>query len=105
MSIHRYAARKDRTHDEVVARFRAAGCTVHNWGVDGAPDIVVGIRGVTILVEVKDGTLAPSKRRLTPKQDAWHRTWRGAPVVIVECPEDVGRVLSMWTSEGQGQVR
>jgi hypothetical protein len=54
----------------------------------GVPDLVVGIAGVTDLVEVKDGSKAPSARALTEHEDNFIRAWRGSPVRIVECIED-----------------
>lgn len=43
----------------------------------GFPDIVVGIRGVTLLMEIKtdDGTLTPAQMR-------FHRRWQGHRSVV-----------------------
>ena len=49
----------------------------------GCPDLLVGIRGVTHLVEVKDGAKPPSRRTFTPDQRRWIERWRGAPVVVL----------------------
>ena len=49
----------------------------------GCPDLLVGIRGVTHLVEIKDGSKSPSRRRFTPEQRRWIARWRGAPVVVL----------------------
>ena len=49
----------------------------------GCPDLLVGIRGVTHLVEVKDGAKPPSRRTFTPDQRRWIERWHGAPVVVL----------------------
>lgn len=43
-----------------------------------------------MLIEVKDGSKAPSKRKLTADQAEWHKRW---PVAVVERVEDVPGVL------------
>jgi hypothetical protein len=50
----------------------------------GCPDIVVGFRGRTYLMEIKN----PDQRgaKLTEDQEKWHREWRGQ-VVVVETVE------------------
>lgn len=54
---------------------------------EGCPDILVGWRGVNLLMEIKDGTKPPSKRRLTPDQKRWRLEWNGQHD-IVYCPDD-----------------
>ncbi|MFV1644920.1 hypothetical protein VWZ82_12930 [Phaeobacter sp. JH20_41] len=79
----RYAAKVDANQGEIVAALRAAGATVtptHAAG-DGFPDLAVGFRGQSFLIEVKDGSKPPSARKLTPGQQKWHTTWRGQKAV------------------------
>ena len=49
----------------------------------GCPDLLVGIKGVTHLVEVKDGAKPPSRRTFTPDQRRWIERWHGAPVAVL----------------------
>ena len=74
------AARVDANHVAVVAALRKAGATVQSLaGVGkGVPDLLVGIRGKTALLEVKDGAKVPSARRLTEDQLKWHAACRAA---------------------------
>lgn len=78
--------RRDASHAARKADFEALGCSVHDTADvgDGFPDLVVGVSGRNVLVEVKedDGTL-------TPDQVAFHRDWRGAPPVVVRSQDDV----------------
>lgn len=90
----RRAAKTDRNQTEIVSAFRACGCTVqtlHAVG-KGCPDLLVGIFGNNVLVEVKDWKRPQSERRLTEDQIRWHSEWRGR-VEIVEKVEDVERVV------------
>ena len=87
-------ARIDANQPEIVKALRWAGATVamtHMVG-SGFPDIVVGLNGKTVLMEIKDGSLPPSRRRLTPDETAFHDNWLGS-VYVVESVDDAFRVL------------
>lgn len=91
----RWAAKVDANQAELVRVLRAAGARVqllHAVGM-GCPDLLIGIRGVNLLAEVKDGAKVPSARVLTPDQVVWHRNWRGQ-VDIVESPADALALLA-----------
>ncbi len=84
----KYAARADVNQSEIVAALRAVGCRVvatHTIG-QGFPDLVVDHHGKTCLIECKDPSQPPSKRRLTPAQAEFHAAWTG-PIYICETPE------------------
>lgn len=73
------SARKDANQDEIVDTLRAIGASVaitHQLG-GGFPDIVVGFRGETYLIEIKDGSKPPSRRRLTKDEKEFHQSWNG----------------------------
>lgn len=80
----------DRNHSEIVAAFKQLGCTVCDLAKvgDGCPDLIVGLCGINLLVEVKDGELPPSKKKLRKNQQDWHDAWRGQ-CCVVECIDDV----------------
>ena len=82
----RRAAKLDANHGAIVeALLRVEGVSVHSLaGVGcGCPDLLVGARGLTYLVEIKDGAKWPSHRVLTPDQERWIREWTGSAVVIL----------------------
>ena len=92
----RRAAKVDRNQAEVVAALRAAGATVepmHAVG-RGFPDLAVGFRGATFLIEVKDPSGSPSHRALTERQRDWHAAWRGQ-VAVVEDAQAALAVLGL----------
>lgn len=90
----RRAARVDANQAEIVAALRAVGASVHPTHALGAgfPDIVVGFRGANYLMEIKDGSKTPSKRKLTKDEKEWHASWAGA-VHIVESVDDALAVI------------
>lgn len=77
---------KDANHDELVADYRATGCSVFETnGVGfGFPDLVIGCSGRTELVELKS-----DEGDLNPGQRAFVRDWRGSKVRIVRTRDDV----------------
>jgi hypothetical protein len=78
------AAKVDANQSEIVAALRGVGATVqplHTVG-KGCPDLAVGWRGQTFLIEVKDGAKPPSARKLTDEQVEWHGGWKGQVAVV-----------------------
>lgn len=91
------AARVDQNHDQVVLALRAAGATVQSLaGVGkGTPDLLVGFKGQTMLMEVKDGFKAPSARLLTEDQLRWHGSWKGGALAVVDSPDAALRMIGV----------
>lgn len=83
MSIKRYAAKRDAVEPAIIDALVHAGASVTRLSAKGVPDLLVGIRGCTFLVEAKSG-----KGKLTPDQVDWHENWRGGAVVILRTDED-----------------
>lgn len=90
----RRAAKVDANQTEIIAAFRKAGASVKPVHVvKGFVDIVVGINGQNMLVEIKDGAKVKSKRKLTPMEQEFHDGWKGQ-IHIVESVDDVAAILS-----------
>ena len=88
--------RIDSNQPEIVKALRQAGALVnhtHTIG-HGFPDVIVGYKGRLHLLEIKDGSLAPSKRRLTPDEMRWHSEWTGY-VSIVNDPIEALKVIGV----------
>ena len=85
----------DANQHDIVNALRAAGASVTSLASvgGGCPDLLVGIRDKTTVIEVKDGTKPPSKRKLTEPEADWHRDWRGSKH-IVESVEQALAVLA-----------
>ena len=77
-------AKVDANQAEIVADLRKLGASVQSLTTvgKGCPDIVVGYMGVNLMVEIKDGSNPPSRRRLTLDELEWHAEWRGQVAVV-----------------------
>lgn len=92
----RYAAKIDSNQNEVVDALRKAGASVQSLAAlgKGVPDLLVAIRGVNLLMEIKDGNKPKSAQKLTDDQLKWHGAWQG-PVCIVDGPEAALRMIGV----------
>jgi Holliday junction resolvase len=97
----RRAAKIDANHREIVDALRQIGATVQSLAAVGAgvPDLLVGFRGMTHLLEVKDGSKPPSARKLTIDQIRWHGEWCGSDVYIVTCVDDALKAIGITERE------
>ncbi len=78
----------DSNQPAVVKALRDIGVSVKVVSeTKGFCDIIAGYRGVNVLLEIKDGSLPPSARKLTADEQAFHDTWAGQ-IAIVTSPED-----------------
>lgn len=82
----RRAAKVDRNHSEIVTKLRQTfgpDCVLDLSRVgQGCPDILVGVRGKNILLEIKsDGG------SLTNDQRFWHINWWGQAHVVYNFEE------------------
>lgn len=93
----RKAARIDGNQPDIVKQLRGIpGCKVRITSMvgDGFPDLVVSWQGANYLFELKDASLPPSKRKLTPPEKRFHEQWTGQ-VDVVESLEDALRVMGL----------
>jgi len=82
--------RVDNNQKEIVGFLRRIGCTVVvTSSVKGFVDIVVGLKGVNYLFEIKS-----KSGKLTEKQKELHDSWRGS-IHIVRSIEDCAEVLGL----------
>lgn len=95
--MRRRRARTDANHSAVIGALRACGATVQDLSAvgDGCPDLLVGHRGRNFAIEVKDGSKAPSARKLTEDQERWHRDWRGQVVVVNSIEEAIAALATI----------
>lgn len=87
----RLAARKDANHDQIVKAFRSMCCGWIDTYQFGAPllDGLLEVNGVTVMVEIKDGSKRPSARKLTEGEEKTFATWRGRMAVISSIDEAI----------------
>lgn len=86
--------RVDANQPDIARSLRQAGATVqhlHEVG-RGCPDLLVGFRGVNYLLEIKDSSQPPSRRRLTPDEAEWHAAWRGEVRIVMTAGEALAAI-------------
>jgi Holliday junction resolvase len=82
----------DANHAEIVAKLRAIGATVVDLAKvgRGCPDLLVGWRGKTYLMEIKT-----AKGYIRPTQEQFFRSWTGGHIAIVRSFDDALDVMTM----------
>ena len=74
---------RDGNEQAIVQALRSAGASV--FRLDRPVDLLVGFRGATKLLEVKDPA---GRNRITPGQADFLLTWRGEQPVVVRSIEE-----------------
>lgn len=86
--------RRDDNEREIINVLEAAGATVQQLDGTGLPDLLVGFRGVTYLIEIKYKAQLSGKGRkktasgLRESQEAWFALWQGMAVEIATTPRE-----------------
>lgn len=87
----RRASRVDGNQAAIVQRFRECGASVlhlHMVG-DDCPDLLIGSKGVNVLVELKTpvGALSVGQREFI-------KEWRGDDVWVIRSPDEAQRLVN-----------
>lgn len=85
----RYAKRVDANQAQIISALRAAGAYV--WVIGLPVDLLVGYKGHTFLVEIKDGP----KKRLTKLQAEFFENWAGGTLARIDGPEAALRMIGV----------
>ena len=94
----KYGNRQDSNHDELAAQFEAfpGVQVIDTSGVgDDFPDLVIGLRGAWVMVEIKSATGS-----LSPGQRQFHALAVG-PTAIVRCALDVRELVMGFMRSGR----
>ena len=93
----RWDARTDQNHSALLACIRmipnVSICDLSGAG-GGVPDVMLGLAGRNILIEIKRPDCAPSRSKLNDKQEEWHGEWKGQ-VAVVRTLDDVLEALGL----------
>lgn len=108
MSLRRFNPRRDAAEPKIIVAMRRAGASVQQLSGKHLPDLLVGWRGLTLLMEVK--TPKPPLKRKPRKaptngqndgQREWSALWHGGPVHVVTTPQEALAVLLAPSSPGR----
>jgi hypothetical protein len=93
--------RRDNNEGPIVQALRSAGAFVQPLGEAGVPDLLVGFRGETFLIEVKNpdakggGKYNTGDGALTSAQSKWWAQWLGAQPVVVTTVMEALRAIGV----------
>ena len=86
----------DANHKAISQALEQIGCTVQSLASvgGGCPDLLVGYHGHNYILEVKDGSKIPSKRKLTDDEAEWQERWTGNCVTVDSPQAAINYVLA-----------
>jgi endogenous inhibitor of DNA gyrase (YacG/DUF329 family) len=92
-----YACKVDENHKEIVDAMKAVGASIIDTSRlgQGMPDLIVGFRGQTILLEIKNPKTQYGRKGLNANQRKWAEGWTGGPLSIVDSVDAALRVLGV----------
>jgi hypothetical protein len=92
MNRRGHKGKVDGNQKTIVGIFERANFSVQSLAPigDGCPDLLVGACGRNYVVEVKNG-----REPLTPKQQTWHRDWKGGPAIVVASEADAVNFVTL----------
>ena len=97
------AMRSDANENEIVRAFEKCGCSVERIRSlrGGCPDLLVGFRGRTLLVEVK----VPKTGSLSETQRKWREGWKGSKPFVIKSVDDVVSFVSLIGATGTTKAK
>jgi hypothetical protein len=93
MTFNRYARRIDPNQAIIVEALRAAGAYVYLMALP--VDLLVGYRGKTALVEIKDPRTDYGKKGLNANQRKFQSEWTGGTLAMIDSVESALSLLRM----------
>jgi hypothetical protein len=93
----RRKARTDSNQSSIVSALRdipGVSVAVTSSLGQGYPDLNIGRNGITYLVELKDGSLPPSKKQLTDDEKEFKDRWTGH-YSVCENIDDILKVIGI----------
>lgn len=84
----RTKAKRDSNEREIIDALISVGASVWQISQPGVPDLLIGLRGVTFLADVKS-----KHGKLTPFQQEFVSDWLGGEVFIVRTVDDALKAI------------
>lgn len=99
----RRAANIDANQPEIITALANAGCTTQSLaGVGcGCPDVLVGFRGINVLLEIKNPDRKGGQKRNTMEAQAkFRKYWTGHVAVVKSAQEALDAVADAYIKAG-----
>lgn len=88
-------ARVDSNQNRIVTSLRRFGASVLITSqLKNCFDILVGYKGITHIMEIKDGEKPPSQQKLTPGELEFSEKWKGSKYNIVTTVEEAINIIN-----------
>jgi hypothetical protein len=96
-AIMKYGVKKDANHNEIVDALEKAGAYVLDMSHVGRgfPDLIVGFKSETILMEIKNPKTSYGKKGLNKNQLKWKENWLGGAYCVVDSPDAALRMIGV----------
>jgi hypothetical protein len=100
--VVRHRTKADANQKEIDLAWRSVGASVVALGNvgKGCPDRLVGYRGETYLIEIKNRDREKSQsiaqrvnQMKTPDQVKFHATWRGKPIIVAYTSDEALKAI------------
>lgn len=87
--------RKDINQKQIIEALNKLGASVINLSNvgGGVPDIIVGFRGLTIPIEIKNDSNWYGKKGLSTSQKTFRASWRGGEIYTANTIDDIINIL------------
>ena len=92
-----YASRVDNNHKEIVHALKSVGASIIDTAKlgGGLPDLIVGFKGQTFLIEVKNLKTQYGRSGLNKNQKKWLVEWTGGPFAMVTDIDSALRAIKL----------
>ena len=96
-----FPARRDKNEKPIVKALRQVGASVEYLTGTGIPDLLVGYRGVTYLIEIKgehgkaESHGKKTESGLRDTQERWWKAWQGAQPVVATNSEEALKAIGV----------
>ena len=93
-----FKCRVDANQSEIVKALKDAGASVidTSGAGGGVPDLIIGINGVTILMEIKNPKTSYGRKGLNKNQERWVLKWQGGVFCMVDSVEAALRAIHVF---------
>jgi hypothetical protein len=91
VSLHRRAARRDKSEGPIFASLRAHGFSVQPLSIKNGPDAAIGRHGISRLIECKT-----DDEPLRDNQVEWWALWRGNACIVLRSVDQVPALAKYW---------
>jgi hypothetical protein len=94
---------RDANQPQIEADLRAIGASVVDLSAVGfgCPDLLVGYRDQTYLMEIKDPSKPKGDQKLKKGQLEFHGAWKGRPIAVIKSSDEAFAAMGLKITLGR----